>query len=171
MTVPVRLGPSPETLRLLLEPREGPCVSLTFPACRASTGYGEGVVLRHLVERAAALLEDRVGRERCESLLAPWRALADDAQGWRGVDCDGFAGFAAEGHGLPRPLGPKLDGVHGGSLDPEVLLRRVTPSPTVKGPEPVDGTRVVHPCRYERPPDVMAFAASESQGACGAGWS
>lgn len=104
MTVPVRLGPSPETLRLLLEPRQGPCVSLTFPASRASTGHGEGVVLRHLVDRAAAVLEDRLGRDRCEALLAPWRTVADDAAGWREVDCDGFAGFATDGFAARVPL-------------------------------------------------------------------
>lgn len=108
MPLPARLAPSPETLRLLLEPRGGPCVSLVFPARRASTGRAEGIVLRHLVERAAAVLGERVGRERGEALLAPFRALADDALGWRDVDCDGFAGFAADGFAGRVPLAGRV---------------------------------------------------------------
>jgi hypothetical protein len=109
MTVPSRLDPSPDTLRLLLEPRDGPCVSLAYPTHRAPADRGDGIVLRHLLERAAAALEERVGRARCDALLAPWRALADDPQRLRAVDCDGFAGFAAEGFTGRVPLDGRVE--------------------------------------------------------------
>jgi hypothetical protein len=76
----------------------GPCVSVFMPTYRHGPETLQGPIrLRNLVEQAARELTDAgTSAEEAEDLLAPMRALVDDAAFWQHQG-DGLALFAAPG--------------------------------------------------------------------------
>lgn len=114
MNPPATLPLTKDTLHALLGPRKGPCVSLAFPTLLPPHDGGDGTVVRHLLERAAAALGARNGRPR-DGILAPLRLLAEHRD-LRPRDGSGVAAFAAEGEAWIVPLdGQVAPAVHVGS--------------------------------------------------------
>lgn len=114
MTLPAALPLSRDTLHALLGPRKGPCVSLAFPTHLPPHDGGDGTLVRHLLDRAAAALRANDERPR-DGLLAPLRLLAEHRD-LRPRDGSGVAAFAADGEAWVVPLeGPVAPAVHVGS--------------------------------------------------------
>lgn len=107
MTVPTTLPLSPETLRTLIGPRRGPCVTLAFPTHLPPHHGGDATVVRHLLERAAAVLGTRNARSG-DGLLAPLRLLAMDRD-LLPRDGSGVTAFAADGEAWVVPLEGQVD--------------------------------------------------------------
>lgn len=82
----------------LVGQREGPCTSVFLPTHRGGPGTRQDPIrLRNLLDEATARLDaEGVDRRRSEDLLAPHRALLDDAGFWRHL-ADGLALYAAPG--------------------------------------------------------------------------
>lgn len=96
MSMPIRLSLSWESLRMLLEARAKTCVTIVVPTAKPPAGAGDGVVLRHLIDRVGRTLAPTRSRIEVESLLAPWRSLENDPclsnHGGTGLACFGTEG-------------------------------------------------------------------------------
>lgn len=107
MTVPTTLPLCPDTLRTLIGPRKGPCVTLAFPTHLPPHDGGDGTVVRHLLDRAAAALGPRSTRSG-NGLLAPLRLLVE-RRDLLPHDGSGVAAFAADGEAWIVPLDGRVD--------------------------------------------------------------
>jgi Bacterial archaeo-eukaryotic release factor family 7 len=86
---------SRESLQTLMEPQEGPCISLFMPTDRTGVeGQQDQLRIRRLIREAESLVIDKaqLHSAQVEDLLEPLRALLDDKQFWRHVS-DGLAIF------------------------------------------------------------------------------
>lgn len=99
-----------ETVRALLEPREGPCLSLYMPTHRRVPDNRVDLpAFSHLVDAFEMALSASHPRREIERLLEPFHALESDARFWPHVR-DGLAVLAADGRAevflLQRPVKP-----------------------------------------------------------------
>jgi Bacterial archaeo-eukaryotic release factor family 3 len=103
---------SKDHIRELLEPCDGPCVSLYLPTFRAGAETQQNPIrFKNLLREAQNQLEERGLRAaEAEEVLAEARGLVDDGPFWQ-RQSDGLALFVARGflrtHQLPREL-PEL---------------------------------------------------------------
>lgn len=99
-----------ESVRSLLEPQPGPCLSVYLPTHRRPPDHAVDLpTFRQLVKSLQAALDPEQRRDDVERLLQPLWTLAGDAAFWEHVR-DGLAVLAAEGHArvflLQRPVRP-----------------------------------------------------------------
>ena len=99
-----------ETVRSLLEPREGPCLSLYMPTHRRVPDNRVDLpAFSHLVDAFEMALSVSHPRREIERLLEPLHALESDARFWQHVR-DGLAVLAADGRAeiflLQQPVKP-----------------------------------------------------------------
>ncbi|MEP0765217.1 MAG: hypothetical protein HRF45_01570 [Fimbriimonadia bacterium] len=81
-----------EEVREMLEPREGPCVTITMPLERMSAkARANGTKLRNLLRQALrSLLNGGMKRAEAEAMLEPGHALAAEGAPWH----EGMSGLA-----------------------------------------------------------------------------
>ncbi len=96
------------SVRAVLEPQTGPCLSLYMPTHRnVPANTVDRPAFRHLVESLELALEPNASRERIERLLRPLRVLEGDRDFWQHTH-DGLAVLAAAGQArvfsLQRPV-------------------------------------------------------------------
>lgn len=113
LTTPATLSFDPvslESVRALLEPQDGTCLSVYLPTHRRPPENTVDLpTFRQLVKSLETALEPARRREDVERLLHPLHMLATDAGFWEHVR-DGLAVLATAGHGrvfrLQRPVRP-----------------------------------------------------------------